>query len=60
VVLDLPVVITTASRPETIDFSKSMGATHIINHREDLEAQVADLHLDVPLKLVSVLTLPKY
>src|ERR1700733_8130068 len=36
-VLDLPVVVTTASRPETIQFSKKMGATHVISHREDLK-----------------------
>lgn len=49
-VLDLPVVITTASRPETVDFSKNMGATHVINHRENLKQQVEDLQLDVPIK----------
>lgn len=49
-VLDLPVVITTASRPETVDFSKNLGATHVINHREDLKQQVNDLQLDVPIK----------
>ncbi|KAI0025636.1 quinone oxidoreductase [Xylariomycetidae sp. FL0641] len=50
--LKLPVVITTASRDETVDFSKRMGATHVINHREDLAKQIRDLGLpaDVPLK----------
>jgi NADPH:quinone reductase-like Zn-dependent oxidoreductase len=49
-VLELPVVITTASRPETIEFTKKMGATHVIDHRKDLKQQVDDLKLDVPIK----------
>ena len=49
-VLDLPVVITTASRPETVEFSKKMGATHVINHRENLKQQIENLHLNVPIK----------
>ncbi|KAE8423473.1 hypothetical protein BDV36DRAFT_306007 [Aspergillus pseudocaelatus] len=53
-VLDLPVVITTASRPETIDFTKKMGATHVINHREDLKKQIDKLRLDVPIKYVYI------
>lgn len=44
-VLKLPVVITTASRPETVEFSKSMGATHVVNHREDLVSQIRALDL---------------
>lgn len=50
VLLEVPVVITTASRPETISFAKAMGATHVVNHREDVSKQVADLNLDLPLK----------
>ncbi|KAI0143062.1 quinone oxidoreductase [Xylariaceae sp. FL1272] len=51
-ILKLPIVITTASRPETVEFSKQMGATHVVNHREDLVKQIRDLNLpaDVPLK----------
>lgn len=49
-ILDIPYVITTASRPETTAFTKEMDATHVINHREDLPAQVEKLNLDVPLK----------
>jgi NADPH:quinone reductase-like Zn-dependent oxidoreductase len=49
-VLELPVVITTASRPETVEFTKKMGATHVVNHRMDLKKQVDDLKLDVPIK----------
>lgn len=50
--LKLPVVITTASRPETTSFSQKMGATHVINHRHDLAPQIRDLNLpdDIPLK----------
>lgn len=50
VVLGLPVVITTASRPETIQFTKDMGATHVVNHREDVYSQIEKLGLDLPLK----------
>lgn len=53
-VLKLPVVITTASRPETVEFTKPKGATHIVNHREDIVAQVKDLKLDVPLKYIFI------
>ena len=55
-ILKLPVVIATASRPETTEWAKRMGATHIVNHREALEQQVAKLSLpkDVPLKYVFI------
>lgn len=51
-VLSLPVVITTASRPETTEFSKKMGATHVVNHRGDIVEQIRglDLPADVPLR----------
>lgn len=51
-VLKLPVVVATASRPETEAFARQMGATHVVNHREDVAAQVEGLGLDrgVPLK----------
>ncbi|KAM0720821.1 hypothetical protein Q7P37_003106 [Cladosporium fusiforme] len=54
--LQLPVVITTASRPETESFSRDMGATHVVNHREDIARQIQDLGDkgeipgDIPLK----------
>lgn len=50
--LNLPVVVTTASRSETKAFSQQMGATHVVNHREDIVKQIRDLQLpaDVPLK----------
>lgn len=55
-ILKLPVVITTASRPETKSFSEKMGATHIINHREDIVSQIKDLNLDasIPLKYIFI------
>ncbi|ODM24338.1 hypothetical protein SI65_01928 [Aspergillus cristatus] len=53
-VLDLPYVITTASRPETTEFTKQMGATHVVNHRDDIPAQIAKLDLDVPLKYIFI------
>lgn len=56
--LKLPVVITTTSRTETTEFSKSMGATHCVNHREDIVKQVKDLKLDVPLKYVFITHTP--
>jgi zinc-binding alcohol dehydrogenase family protein len=58
-VLKLPVVITTASREETVKFSKDVGAaTHTINHREDLVKQVEELKLDVPVKYVFITHTP--
>lgn len=41
-------VITTASRPETIAWSTSMGAHHVIDHRKPVAAQVAELGLGAP------------
>jgi len=43
------VVIATASRPETTDWVKSLGADHVINHRGDMVAQARALgfqHVD--------------
>ncbi|ENH73645.1 hypothetical protein FOC1_g10002898 [Fusarium oxysporum f. sp. cubense race 1] len=54
-VLNLPVVVTTASRQETIHFCKEMGATHVINHRKDLVEQIKDLSLSVPTKYAYIL-----
>jgi NADPH:quinone reductase-like Zn-dependent oxidoreductase len=34
-------IIATASRPETIDWVKQHGATHVINHREDLGERIS-------------------
>lgn len=38
-------VIATASRPETEDWVRKMGADRVINHREDLAAQLKELGL---------------
>ena len=39
-------VIATASRPETIEWVKKMGADHVINHRESLVDQIKALELE--------------
>lgn len=49
-VLQLPVVVATASRPETKDWVEKMGATHVVDHRQDLKSQIDKLNLDVPIK----------
>ncbi len=36
-------VIATASRPETVEWVRKMGADHVINHRESLTDQVREL-----------------
>ncbi|SPH22720.1 Zinc-type alcohol dehydrogenase-like protein [Ascidiaceihabitans donghaensis] len=38
-------VIATASRPETTQWVKDLGATHVVNHRKDMVAQVRALGL---------------
>lgn len=49
-VLRLPVVVATASRPETKEWVEKHGATHVIDHRKDLKAQIDELNLEVPIK----------
>lgn len=39
-------VIATASRPDTIEWVKKMGADHVITHRESLVEQVKELNLE--------------
>ena len=39
-------VVATASRPETIEWARKMGADHLISHRESLVDQVKDLGLE--------------
>jgi zinc-binding alcohol dehydrogenase family protein len=41
-------VIATASRPETVEWCKSLGAHHVINHRHDMGKQLAALDLAAP------------
>ncbi len=47
-------VIATASRQDTIDWVNKMGADHVINHREPIDAQVKELGLTP--KYVAALT----
>ena len=47
-------VVATASRPETIEWCRSLGAQHVINHREPLTPQLAALgfaQIDAALNL---------
>ncbi len=46
-------VIATASRPDTVEWVRKMGADHVINHRESLVAQVKTLGL-VPRYVASL------
>jgi NADPH2:quinone reductase len=41
-------VIATASRPETMEWVRSMGAHHVVDHSKPLAAQVAALGLGAP------------
>ncbi|KAK4960312.1 hypothetical protein LTR10_003206 [Elasticomyces elasticus] len=56
--LKLPIVVTTTSREATENFSKDMGATHTINHREDIVQQMKDLKLDIPIKYIFITHTP--
>jgi NADPH2:quinone reductase len=42
------IVIATASRPETVDWCKSLGAHHVIDHTQDMAAQISSLGLEAP------------
>lgn len=57
-VFNLPAVVATASRKETIESCKRMGATHVIDHRKDLVEQVKALELNVPIKYTHQIALP--
>src|SRR5271168_2352035 len=41
-------VIATASRPETADWCRALGAHHIVNHQHDLGAQILQAGLTPP------------
>ncbi|CAN7681631.1 zinc-binding alcohol dehydrogenase family protein [Ensifer canadensis] len=41
-------VIATASRPETVEWVKSLGAHHVVDHRQPLAAQIEALGLGQP------------
>ncbi|GBG32728.1 Quinone oxidoreductase [Hondaea fermentalgiana] len=45
-VLGCKTVIASASRPETEEWCKSLGATHILNHRNDFEEELKRLGID--------------
>lgn len=47
VLTDLP-IIATASRPATVEWSKRLGADHVIDHRQPLAPQVAALGIGAP------------
>ncbi|MGO4706692.1 zinc-binding alcohol dehydrogenase family protein [Microvirga sp. 2MCAF38] len=47
-------VITTASRPETKDWVRELGAHHVIDHGKPLAAQVAELGLGAPAFVFSI------
>jgi NADPH:quinone reductase-like Zn-dependent oxidoreductase len=49
-VFNLPAVVATASREETIDSCKRNGATHVIDHKKELVEQIKALDLKVPIK----------
>lgn len=51
-VLGLKTVIATASRPETIEWCKSQGATHTINHRKPLKEQIDAIGATVDYVLI--------
>jgi NADPH2:quinone reductase len=51
-VFGLKTVISTASRPETIEWCKSQGATHTINHRKPLKEQIDALGVTVDYALI--------
>ena len=46
-------VIATASRPETVEWVKQLGAHHVVNHREPLAPQIAELGIGAPAYVFS-------
>ncbi|WP_447730910.1 zinc-binding alcohol dehydrogenase family protein [Pseudoxanthomonas suwonensis] len=53
-------VIATASRPETVEWVKKMGAHHVIDHRQPLAPQVAALGLGAPAFVFSTTHTDRY
>jgi zinc-binding alcohol dehydrogenase family protein len=51
-VLKLKNLVVTASRKETVDWVKKLGATHVINHREKLEPQIKELGVSIKYVLL--------
>jgi len=52
-ILKVPRIIASASRPETIDFVKKLGATDVVDHRKPLPEQFKALGLQVDVVLLS-------
>jgi NADPH:quinone reductase-like Zn-dependent oxidoreductase len=48
-------VVATASRPETVEWVKQMGAHYVIDHSKPLAEQVNELHVP-PVKYIASLT----
>lgn len=48
-------VVATASRPETVEWCRSLGAHHVIDHTRPLQPQLDNLHLP-PVGLIASLT----
>jgi len=46
-------IVATASRPETVQWAKDMGAHYVIDHKKPLAPQVAALHLGNPAFIFS-------
>ncbi|EPQ60268.1 zinc-binding alcohol dehydrogenase [Gloeophyllum trabeum ATCC 11539] len=51
-------IVATASRPETVEWVKKNGATHVISHREDLAAQLKAQDLTPSLVFICYDPLP--
>jgi NADPH2:quinone reductase len=52
----LPFHIITDTPSSSIGHTKSLGATHVISHREPLKPQIEALNLGMPIKYVVVFT----
>ncbi|MCV2218497.1 zinc-binding alcohol dehydrogenase family protein [Thauera sp. Sel9] len=53
-------VIATASRPETVEWVKKMGAHHVVDHRRPLAAQIEALGLVAPAFVFSTTHTDRY
>jgi len=53
-------VIATASRPETVEWIRELGAHHIIDHSKPLAAQITVLGLDAPAFVFSTTNTDKH
>ncbi|WP_341644948.1 zinc-binding alcohol dehydrogenase family protein [Thauera sp. SDU_THAU2] len=53
-------VIATASRPETVEWVKKMGAHHVVDHRRPLAAQIEALGLGAPAFVFSTTHTDRY